>query len=56
MAKDIVARTAISGVVNGQLFKGNVLASFNTDSGGRSTCQFTQLPLEFTPGTFGTFT
>ncbi len=53
MRKDITARTTISGIVNGHAMKGTVLASFNPDRGGRSACEFSQLPPRFTPATFG---
>jgi hypothetical protein len=53
MDTEITARTTISGIVNGQTMKGHVLASFNTDGGGRSSCEFTALPETFNPGTFG---
>ena len=55
MPAEITARTVISGVVNGQAMKGTVLASLNTDLGGRSSCEFSELPRGFTPGSFGTF-
>jgi hypothetical protein len=51
--REITARTTISGIVNGQTMKGNVLASFNTGRGGRSACEFSQLPQGFTPATLG---
>jgi hypothetical protein len=53
MPKEITARTSISGLVNGYAMKGNVLATINTDRGGRSSCEFSLLPPRFTPATFG---
>jgi hypothetical protein len=53
MPKDIMARTSISGIVNGHVMEGNVLAVFNPDRGGHSSCEFPQLPPNFTPATFG---
>jgi hypothetical protein len=55
MSTEITARSIISGVVNGQAMKGNVVAWLNTDVGGRSSCEFSNLPRGFTPATFGTF-
>jgi hypothetical protein len=55
MHAEITARTIISGIVNGQAMKGTVLASLDTDAGGRSACEFSSLPRGFTPATFGTF-
>jgi hypothetical protein len=55
MPTEITVRTAISGIVNGEMMKGNVLASLNTDVGGRSACEFSDLPRGFTPAAFGTF-
>ncbi len=53
---DITSRSTISGVVNGSKVEGKILAHFNTARGGSSTCNFTQLPEGFNPGTFGTHT
>jgi hypothetical protein len=53
---EIVSLTQLSGYVNGQAVEGRVTASFNTGRGGASTCQFSQLPDRFTPGTFSTHT
>jgi hypothetical protein len=50
---DITAKTTISGIVNGSAMEGKILASFNTGRGGSSSCEFSQLPAGFTPGTFG---
>lgn len=55
MPAEIAVRTTISGIVNGEVIKGNVLASLNTDVGGRSACEFSDLPRGFTPAVFGTF-
>jgi hypothetical protein len=55
MRAGVTARTAISGIVNGQPIKGTVQASLDTDLGGRSSCEFSELPLGFNPATFGTF-
>ena len=51
----VKARTVLSGIVNGQLMRGTVEASLNTDEGGSSACDFSELPRGFTPATFGTF-
>jgi hypothetical protein len=56
MDLDVTARTIISGLVNGQTIKGNVSAALNTAGGGRSRCEFSRLPLNFTPATLGTHT
>jgi hypothetical protein len=56
MPAEITVRTAISGIVNDEMIKGNVLASLNTDVGGKSTCEFSDLPRGFTPAVFGAFT
>jgi len=53
---DVVVRTNISGLVNGEVFKGSVSASINTGRGGRSLCEFSELPRGFNPGTFATHT
>lgn len=53
---DVVSRTHITGSVNGSALEGTVSASFNTGRGGQSTCEFPQLPPDFTPGTIGTHT
>jgi hypothetical protein len=53
---DVAARSAISGTVNGSPFSGTVSATLNTGMGGSSSCEFTQLPMGFSPATFGTFT
>ena len=52
---EIVVQTTISGIVNGETIKGNVRASLNTDVGGRSACEFSDLPRGFTPAVFGAF-
>ena len=54
--REIVSRSTISGSVNGSVVAGTISAAFNTGRGGRSTCEFAQLPEGFTPGTFGTHT
>jgi hypothetical protein len=51
---DIVARTTISGLVNGSAMQGTVLSLFNTGRGGSSSCAFSQLPAGFTPASIGT--
>jgi hypothetical protein len=56
MTKDVTARTSISGIVNGHSMKGEVVATFEPGRGGRSSCQFSQLPPSFTPATFGNLT
>lgn len=53
---DITSRSTISGIVNGSTVEGKISATFNTSRGGTSTCEFSQLPAGFTPGTFGTHT
>ncbi|HZB28687.1 MAG TPA: hypothetical protein VE465_00830 [Streptosporangiaceae bacterium] len=55
MVTEIAVRTAISGIINGEKIKGNVLATLDTDFGGRSACEFSDLPRGFTPAAFGTF-
>lgn len=55
MPTEIAVQTTISGIVNGEIIKGNVRASLNTDVGGRSACEFSDLPRGFTPAVFGTF-
>ena len=54
--RDITARTTIEGFVNDSAVKGEVLANFNTGTGGSSTCTFSLLPENFLPSTFGTHT
>jgi hypothetical protein len=56
LKREIMAHTVISGFVNGQPMKGKVTASVDSDRGGRSSCEFTELPTGFTPATFGTHT
>jgi hypothetical protein len=56
MAREIAVRSAISGIINGQPLRGSIVAALDPDRGGRSACEFAQLPTHFTPGTFGTFT
>jgi hypothetical protein len=56
MKREITAQTAISGFVNGQPMTGKVVASVDSDRGGRSRCEFSELPDGFNPGTFGTHT
>jgi len=51
---DIVSRTKIKGEVNGAKISGSIEATLNTGRGGHSTCEFTQLPPMFNPGTFST--
>lgn len=53
---DVVSRTVISGSINASAVKGRVSATINTGRGGRSTCEFEQLPPSFTPGTLATHT
>lgn len=55
VAAEITVHTTISGIVNGEAMKGKVVASLDTDAGGRSTCEFSELPRGFTPATFGAF-
>jgi hypothetical protein len=52
---DISLRGRIAGSVNGSVVEGEVTASLNTGRGGRSACQFTRLPPNFTATTFGTY-
>ena len=54
--KDITSRSTITGLVNGSAVEGKISATFNTGRGGSSTCEFSQLPEGFNPGTFGTHT
>jgi hypothetical protein len=56
MKGEVTARTVISGVVNGQLVKGKVAAVLDSDRGGRSSCEFSDLPKGFNPAVFGTHT
>jgi hypothetical protein len=56
MKREVTARTVISGFVNGQPIKGKVVASVDSDRGGRSSCEFSALPKGFNPATFGTHT
>ena len=53
---EITSRSVISGLVNEEVVRGTILATFNTGIGGTSTCQFDELPQGFTPATFGTHT
>ena len=48
---NIVSRSVVDGIVNGQPLKAVVSANFNTINGGHSSCTFSQLPPRFTPGT-----
>ncbi len=52
--REIVSRTRVTGTVNGSVVAGTVSATFNTGGGGRSSCEYAQLPPNFTPGTIGT--
>ena len=51
---EIVSNTTVSGTVNASAFEGRITATLNTGGGGRSSCEYTQLPPGFTPGTIGT--
>ena len=53
---DIASRTTLSGSVNGSVITGRVSSTIDAGRGGRSTCEFDELPPSFTPGTFGTHT
>lgn len=53
---EIVSLTELTGAVNGRAVKGRVTATIHTGRGGTSTCQFSELPDRFTPGTFSTHT
>ena len=53
---EILSLTELSGYVNGSPVQGRVRATINTGRGGASTCEFSQLPDRFTPGTFSTHT
>jgi len=53
---DIVSKSSITGMVNGEAVEGSISASFNTGRGGSSTCTFSMLPQGFSPATFGTHT
>lgn len=52
---DIVSGTSITGSVNGAAFENRVSATLNIGHGGRSSCEFSHLPVGFTPGTLSTF-
>ena len=56
MKREVTANTTISGFVNGQRMNGKVLAVVDSDRGGRSSCEFSDLPKGFNPATFGTHT
>jgi hypothetical protein len=56
MNNEITVRSVISGLVNGQPMRGTILAALDPNRGGRSTCEFSLLPADFTPGTFATHT
>lgn len=53
---EIVARTEVTGAINGAALRGHIVATVNTGRGGRSTCEFSQLPNRFTAATLGTHT
>lgn len=55
MPAEITVRTNLSGAVNAETIKGSVLASIDTDRGGRSACEYKNLPSAFSPAAFGTF-
>ena len=55
MSGEISVRTSITGTVNDQLLKGSVQAILDPDRGGRSACEFSDLPRDFTPAALGTF-
>jgi hypothetical protein len=48
---EITSRSTISGLVNGAAVEGRILATFNTALGGSSSCEFSQFPAGFNPGT-----
>jgi len=54
VSKSIVSQTSITGSVNGRVVVGKISASIDPARGGRSICEFQQLPEAFNPGTFNT--
>lgn len=52
----VVSYTNVSGVINDQRYVGVIEAEFDTNRGGSSRCDFTELPRTFNPGTLGTHT
>lgn len=52
--RDIASRMRVKGTVNGIAVAGTVSASINTGRGGSSTCEYSQLPRGFNPGTLNT--
>ncbi len=56
MDVDVTARAIVSGFVNGEAVNGKASTVFNTGRGGRSTCEFSDLPDGFRPATLGTHT
>ena len=51
----ISVRSTVSGIVNGQAIKGNVVATIDPNRGGLSSCEFSKLPRNFIPSSIGTF-
>jgi hypothetical protein len=52
---DIISRSTVNGSINGLPLQAIVLATFNTNTGGQSTCEFSSLPTGFTAGTLSVF-
>lgn len=51
---DIIAKTNISGIVNGSPLEANVVTRLNTGRAGSATCTFTKLPDGLNPASLGT--
>ena len=51
---DVTSKTTYSGIVNDHQLEIDVVATFNTERGGVSTCNFKKLPPKFNPATLGT--
>jgi hypothetical protein len=52
--RDIVSRTRVKGTVNGAAVAGTITSTISTGRGGTSSCEYTQLPGGFNPGTLNT--
>jgi hypothetical protein len=53
---EILSRTVLTGSVNSAPVQARVEATITVNQGGRTTCEFSQLPTGFNPATFGTHT
>jgi hypothetical protein len=51
---ELVSRTRVAGTVNGAAVVGAVTSTIQTGRGGRSSCEYSQLPGGFNPGTLNT--